>query len=324
MTTFLSQPVSPVCVGIDVAKHKLDLARSDKPSVLTVSNDPAGLRQILEELRTLKSVMVVVEATGGYERPVLDALLDAQIPVAIVNPGHVRHFAKGLGILAKTDAIDALVLVKFAQLVSPRLATKRSKNQAELDALVTCRRQLAHARADQDNRRQATSSKAAEKALDAVLKAMGRQVEKLTEEIQTIIRSDDELASIDSLLQTVPGVGPVLSSTLLAEMHELGMTDRRSISSLAGLAPFNHDSGKMRGVRAIRGGRSAVRTVLYMAAINAMRFNPIIRTFAERLLNAGKRNKVVIVACMRKLLVILNAMVRERITWDQLKLAKSA
>lgn len=323
MTTFTAEPVPPVSIGIDVAKHKLDLARSDRASILTVSNDAAGVRQVLEELRRVKPITVVVEATGGYERPVLDALLDAEIPVAIVNPGHVRHFAKGLGILAKTDAIDAFVLVKFAQLASPRLATKRSKNQAELDALVTCRRQLAHARADQDNRRQATTSKPVAKALDAVLKAMGRQIEKLTEQIRALIHSDHDLAAIDSLLQTVPGVGPVLSSTLLAEMSELGLTDRRSISSLAGVAPFNHDSGHMRGVRAIRGGRAAVRTVLYMAAVNAMRFNPVIRVFADRLLKAGKRSKVVIVACMRKLLVILNAMVRERLTWDQLKLVKT-
>jgi transposase len=228
-----------------------------------------------------------------------------------------------LGILAKTDAIDAFALVKLAQLASPRLVTKRSKNQAELDALVTCRRQLAHARADQDNRRQATSSKVAAKALDAVLKAMDRQIERLTGEIRMLIHTDDELASIDALLQTVPGVGPVLSSTLLAGMNELGMTDRRSISSLAGLAPFDHDSGRMRGARAIRGGRSAVRTVLSMAAVNAMRFNPVIRVFADRLLKAGKRNKVVIVACMRELLVILNAMVRNRLTWHQLKLVTS-
>lgn len=319
-----SQVASVPYVGIDVAKHKLDLARSDSPAVLTVTNDAAGIRQIVDLLGPAQPAAIVVEATGGYERALVDALIDAGLPVALVNPGHVRHFAKGLGILAKTDSIDAFVLVKFAQLAAPRLATKRSQSRVELEALVTCRRQLTHTRADQSNRRQATGSKPAAKALDAVIKTLDRQVELLDGQIRDLISTDDDLDSLNKLLQTVPGVGPVLSSTLLAEMTELGFTDRRKISALAGLAPFNHDSGKMRGVRAIRGGRTSVRNVLYMAAVNAMRFNPVIRTFADRLIKAGKRSKVVITACMRKLLGILNAMVRDRLTWDQLKLTKTA
>jgi transposase len=319
------QPVPhvPLHIGIDVAKHKLDLARSDGSAVITVANDAPGVDHIVRMLVPLAPAVIVVEATGGYERPLVEAMLDAGLPVAVVNPAHVRHFAKGLGILAKTDAIDAFVLVRFAQLAAPRLATKRSENRAELDALVTCRRQLTHTRADQVNRRQATHSKPAAKALDAVIKTLDKQIEQLDEQIRKLISSDDDLDTLDKLLQTVPGVGPVLSSTLLAEMSELGTTDRRKVAALAGLAPFNHDSGKMRGVRAIRGGRAAVRSVLYMAAVNAMRFNPVIRTFAERLAKAGKRGKVVITACMRKLLGILNAMVRDRLTWSQLKLANN-
>jgi transposase len=164
----------------------------------------------------------------------------------------------------------------------------------------------------------------ADAALEAVIATLDRQVDAMDEQIRQLISSDDDLDSINKLLQTVPGVGPVLSSTLLAELRELGTTDRRRIGALAGLAPFNHDSGRMKGVRAICGGRAAVRTVLYMAAVNAMRFNPVIRVFAERLTKAGKRGKVVITACMRKLLGILNAMVRDRLTWDQLKLTKIA
>lgn len=319
-----SQPGAGLYVGIDIAKHKLDLARSDEPAVLTVANDSHGIRQVLESLGQATPAVIAVEATGGYERALVTALIEAGLPVALVNPGHVRHFAKGLGILVKTDAVDALALVRFAQLAAPRLATKRSQNGVELEALVTCRRQLTHTRADQSSRRQVTGSTAASKALDAVVKTLDHQVEQLDEQIRLLISSDGDLDSLNKLLQTVPGVGPVLSSTLLAEMAELGTTDRRKISALAGLAPFNHDSGKMRGVRAIRGGRTSVRNVLYMAAVNAMRFNPVIRTFAKRLAKAGKRSKVVITACMRKLLGILNAMVRDRLTWDQLKLTKTA
>jgi transposase len=244
--------------------------------------------------------------------------------VARVNPGCVRHFARGLGILAKTDKIDARVLARFAQLASPRLAVKRSANQCELEALVTCRRQLTQVRTEQTNRRGITSSKPALKAIDAVLKTIEKQIEQLDRQIRKLIDSDDDFNSIDKLLQTVPGVGAVLSSTLLAELHELGSTDRRCISALVGVAPFNHDSGSMKGKRSIRGGRASVRSVLYMATIAAMRFNPVIKVFADRLKKAGKLNKVVIVACMRKLIGLLNAMLRDGLAWDQLSVVRNA
>jgi transposase len=305
-----------------VAKDKLDLGRTDSDQVLTVANDPAGIRQIVDSLRSAKPQCIVIEATGGLERRVLDALIDAELPVALVNPGKVRHLAIGLGILAKTDAIDARVLAKFAQLASPRLTEKRSKNQTELDALVTCRRQLTRTRTEQTNRRGSTSSRAALKAIDAVIKAVNKQIEDLDQQIHKLIKSDDDMDSIDKLLQTVPGVGPVLSSTLLADLNELGKTDRRQISSLVGLAPFNRDSGRSRGKRAIRGGRTDVRSVLYMATVTAMRCNPVIIAFAERLKKTGKASKVVITACMRKLLGFLNAMIREGLSWNQLKVAQ--
>jgi transposase len=313
---------SSLFVGIDVAKDKLDLGRSDSDQVLTFTNDPAGIRKIVDWLRSTPPRTIVVEATGGLERPILTALLDAGWPVALVNPGKVRHLAIALGILAKTDAIDAHVLAKFAQLAAPRLAEKQTKNQTELDALVTCRRQLTQARAEQTNRRGSTFSKTAIQSIDAILKAFDKQIEKLDEQIRQLIKSDDDMDSIDKLLQSVPGVGPVLSSTLLAELNELGKTDRRQISALVGVAPFNRDSGKSRGKRAIRGGRAAVRSVLYMATVAAMRCNPVIRAFAERLKKSGKLNKVTITACMRKLLGLLNAMIRDRLRWDQLKVAQ--
>lgn len=313
----------PLFVGIDVAKDKLDLARSDSAEILTVSNDPDGIRRLVDLLRPAAPATLVVEATGGLERALVDALLEADLPVAVVNPGHVRHFAKGIGILAKTDSIDAAVLVHFARLASPRLAQKRSENQVELDALVTCRRQFAQVRAEQVNRRQTTSNKPAQKAIDAVLHILDKQIEKLDRQIRRLIESDDDFNSIDKLLRSVPGVGPVLSSTLLADLSELGKTDRRRISALVGLAPFNHDSGRMKGKRCIRGGRAPVRSVLYMATIAAIRFNPVISRFAQRLQKAGKLNKVTITACMRKLLALLNAMIRDHLTWNQLEVVKA-
>lgn len=309
-------------VGIDVALDTLDSGRSDSDQLASFPNDEPGIARLVASLRALPPALIVVEATGGLERPLLDALLDAGLPVALVNPAHVRHFARGLGIRAKTDAIDARVLAHFARLASPRLAHKRSANQAELEALVTCRRQLTHVRTEQVNRRKRTSSKAALRAIDAVLQTLETQVDDLDEKIRTLIDADDDFHSTDQLLRSAPGVGAVLSATLLAELGELGSTDRRQICSLVGVAPFNHDSGRLKGKRAIRGGRATVRSVLYMAALAAMRFNPVIKTFALRLAGAGKVKKVVIVACMRKLVILLNAMLRDNLKWSELELVK--
>jgi transposase len=323
MTDSIATPVSSPFVGIDVSKDKLDLARSDSAEILTVANDPGAIARLVDSLRSPPPAIIVVEATGGLERDLLNALLEANLPVALVNPGHVRHFAKGMGILAKTDAVDARVLVEFARLASPRLAKKRSANQAELDALVTCRRQLTQVRTEQTNRRQSTSSQPARKAIDAVVKTVNKQIEDLDRQIKKLIESDDDMNSIDKLLRSVPGVGAVLSSTVLAKLNELGSTDRRRVSALVGVAPFNNDSGRSKGKRAIRGGRTSVRCVLYMATLAAIRFNPVISRFAQRLQKAGKLSKVTITACMRKLLALLNAMVRDNLTWEQLTVVKN-
>ncbi len=309
-------------VGIDVAKDKLDLARSDCQQVQEFANDPRGIAQAVESLAAAKPHMIVVEATGGLERPLAEALLEADLPVALVHPGRVRHLAKALGILAKTDRIDAHGLVRFGQLASPRLSERRSKNQAELRDLVACRRQLCLARAQQHNRRGSTFSKAALRCIDAVLKALDKQVEALDKQIRDLIDSDDDFRHLDGLLRGVPGVGPTLSATLGAEVRELGQAGRRELGAIVGVAPFNCDSGKLKGRRAIRGGRTAVRCVLYMATLAAIRVNPVIRPFAQRLKAAGKLNKVVIVACMRKLVTLINAMVRDGLTWDQLDVVK--
>ena len=323
-----SQPAasSPLAlyVGIDVAKDKLDLARTDRPSaVLTVANDDAGIARLVCELRAANPAVIVVEATGGVERPLVAALLEAGLPAAVVNPARVRHFARGVGKLAKTDAIDARVLAEYGRCASPRLAEKRSAAREELDALVTCRRQLVSTRADQKNRRAATAHKDARRAIDAVLSTLDKQIAALDRRVRKLIESDpDDLGDGDRRLQSVPGVGPALSSTLLAELGELGKTDRQHIASLVGVAPFNDDSAGRRGKRSIRGGRAAVRNTLYMAAVAATRFNPVLKQFAERLTKAGKPAKVVIVAAMRKLLSLLNAMQRLKLDWDQLDVVK--
>lgn len=324
MTNLPIEPPAGLYVGIDIAKAKLDLARSDDPAVLTVSNDPAGIHQIIRLLQPLNPTVIVLEATGGLERALLDALLDAGMPVALANPRHVRDLAKGLGQLAKTDAIDARMLVEFARLAAPRLAQKRSKNHDELEALVTCRRQLILVRTEQTNRRSQTRNKAALRSIDAVLKTVQEQIDKLDKQIAALIESDDDMNHRGKLLRSAPGVGPVLLATLLAELGELGMTCRGKIAALVGVAPFNEDSGNKRGKRVIRGGRTCVRNALYMGTLSAMRYNPVIRRFAQRLKDAGKPNKVVIVAAMHKLLKLLNVMLKENLTWDQLDVVKNA
>ena len=317
-------------VGVDVSKDKLDVARSDRDGVVvTYANDAAGVAAAVRSLAEAGPALavVVVEATGGLERPLLEALLDAGLPAALAHPGRVRHFARGLGILAKTDRIDGRVLLRLGQLAGPRLAQRRTKNQAELADLVACRRQLCRTRAQQLNRRSGTVSKAALRAPDAVIVAPGRQVESLDKRIRELIDADDDdFKHPDELLRGVPGVGPALSATLAAELRELGRADRRQIGALVGVAPYADQSGRRDGRRdgrrSIRGGRTALRCVLYMATLAAMRSNPVISAFARRLKAAGKRGKVVVTACMRKLLTLINAMVRDDLPWNRLDVVK--
>lgn len=312
----------PVFVGIDVSKDKLDLARSGTDAVETFTNDAAGIARVVALLAPLKPAAVVVESTGGLERALVEALLEAELPVALVHPGRVRYFARGLGILAKTDRIDALVLRRFAELAAPRLLEKRSKNHGELAALVACRRQLCATRAQQYNRRSATANKAALKSIDAVVKALGTQIDSLEKQIRDLLDADDDFKHLDALLRSVPGVGPTLSAAIVADLAELGHADRQRVCALVGVAPFPDDSGTIKGRRSIRGGRADLRCVLYMGTLAAIRCNPVISAFAARLKAAGKLAKVVIVACMRKLVSLLNAMVRDGLSWDELHVVK--
>ena len=309
-------------VGIDVSREKLDVARSDSEAVRAFSNDAAGIAAVVDLLKAAGPVVVVVESTGGLERPLVEALLAAPLPVALVHPGRVRSFANGLGVLCKTDGVDCRVLMRFGQLAAPRLAERRSKAAAELADLVGCRRQLVESRTQQLNRRGCTTARAALKSLDAVLKTLQRQIDALDKRIRELIDADDDFRHLDGLLRTVPGVGPVLSATLAAQLRELGKADRRQVAALVGVAPFNCDSGNFKGRRRIRGGRADVRCALYMPTLAAMRGNPVIRALAERMERAKKLPKVIIVACMRKLVTLINAMVREGLTWDQLDVVK--
>jgi transposase len=322
----VESPVSPVFVGIDVAKERLDMSWSSSEQALSVGNDARGIGQIVRQLKAVPAgsavACIVIEATGGFERLLVNLLLEAGLPVAVVNPSRVRHLAIGLNILAKSDPIDARVLREFARLAEPALTRRRSANQAELDSLITCRRQLSSARTDQGNCRSMTLSKAAVQSIDKVLKSLDQQIQVLDGKIRELIDSDDDFKNLDRLLRSVPGVGPVLSSTLVAELNELGGANAKQIGALVGVAPYVNESGGFKGKRSIRGGRIQVRNVLYMATLAAMRCNPVLKIFAARLAEKGKAAKVIIVACMRKMLGLLNAMVRDNLTWDQLNVVK--
>jgi transposase len=316
----------PLFVGIDVSLDKLDVARSDDAAdvVGRCGNDAAGIGQLVERLAADRPQCIVIEATGGYEQPLLAALLEARLPVARVNPRRVRDFARALGKLAKTDRIDAQVLVEFARHAEPRLAQKQRQIQGELEALVTCRRQLIATRTVHVNQLKQTRCTAAADAIGRVIEVLSAQVASLDGQIRQLIERDDDFDHKDRLLRSTPGIGAVASATLIAELPELGTSDRQRIGALGGVVPFNHDSGKLKGVRSIRGGRRSVRCALYMCALSAVRCNPVIRAFAQRLKAAGKKNKVILVACMRKLSALLNAMLRENLRWDELQVAKTA
>jgi transposase len=311
-----AQTRSNVFVGIDVAKRSFDVAVLPGEQAASFSYDETGLRQLLEWLRPWEACFVVLEATGGLERRLAGQLLEAGHQVAIVNPRQVRDFARGLGKLAKTDRLDALVLARFAQQVQPRTAEKASEKQLELAALVSRRRQLQTLAVAETNRRDTAPTRQARQSIDKHLAWLRKEVTRIDTAIARLIVSDDTWRGHADCLQSVPGVGPTTSATLVAELPELGRLNRRQISALVGLAPYNNDSGPMRGKRSIWGGRLSVRSALYMAALSARRCNPVIRAFADRLQQAGKPFKVILTACMRKLLIILNVLLKTNQSWS--------
>lgn len=304
-----------VFIGIDVSKSTWDVHILPEGRAFSIRVDDGAVERLVKQLGSPAASLVVLEATGGLERQLVAELIDAGWTVAAVNPRQARDFAKALGRLAKTDDIDAETLAIFAERMQPRPTQKTPEKQQELDSLVTRRRQLVGLRRMEKMRRQQTVHKTASRSIERVLKLLDKQIAALDKAIAKLIEADDDWRAKRDLIESVPGVGSTTSATLVAELPELGRLNRQEIASLTGLAPFNHDSGKFRGKRRIRGGRGSVRTILYMAALTAKRCNERLRTFAERLHKAGKPFKVVITACMRKLLTILNTLVRDGKPW---------
>ena len=303
-------------VGVDIAKDSFDVCFLETEKRFTTTNDQAGFRQLLGELPTAGSCLVVVEATGGYQREMVAELIAAGHQVAVVNPRQVRDFARALGILAKTDRLDAQVIARFGQQAKPRPTEKLPENQEELQQLVVRRRQLIDLRTAEKNRLPMAHSRSVIKSIRSMVEQLQKKIRQIEKHITDLVESDEQLQCQTVLMESVPGVGPVTAVSLLAELPELGQLNRQEIAALVGVAPFNRDSGKFHGRRSIWGGRSAVRKTLYMAALTARRCNPVIQAFAQRLEAAGKPFKVVLTACMRKLLVILNTIVKNNSAWN--------
>lgn len=306
-------------VGIDVSKGTLDVQVRPTDARWTVANDDAGIRALVAQLQTAAPAQIVIEATGGYELAVVSALAAAGLPVIVVNPRAVRDFARATGQLAKTDQLDAGILARFAEQVQPAIRPLADAEQQELDALLTRRRQLIEMLTAEKNRLQqvfVVRGSRVKQSLTAHIAYLTRELGRAETDLEALVRQSPIWRERDELLQSAPGVGPVLSATLLAALPELGRLDRKAIAALVGVAPLNRDSGLFRGKRMVHGGRAPVRTALYMGALVATRYNPVIRAFYQRLLAAGKPKKVALTACMRKLLIILNAMVRQQAPWS--------
>jgi transposase len=303
-------------VGIDVSKKRWDVHLLPAAKSLSVAADGSGLERLKEELVSAGSCLVVVEASGGFEKRLAAELLEAGHKVARMNPRVVRDFARSLGRLAKTDKIDAEVLALFGQRMQPAPMEKKPENQEKLEELMTRRRQLVQMQTAEKVRLHQAGKGQVRKSISHMLDELRGQIDEIDADIAQLIEDDEDWNRRVEQLVSVPGIGKVTSRTLLAELPELGKLNRQQIAALAGLAPFNRDSGQFRGKRSIWGGRAAVRSTLYMAAVTARRCNPVIRRFADRLAERGKVFKVLITACMRKLLVILNTLLHEGTTWN--------
>ena len=305
---------APVCVGIDVSKAQLEVALRPSADRWTVPHDETGLTALVARLRGVRAALVVLEATGGLEGALTGALVAAGLPVVVINPRHARDFAKATGQLAKTDAIDAARLAQFADVVRPPVRPLPDAQTQALAALIARRRQLIDMRTAESNRLGSAATRV-RPGIAAHLRWLDRQVARVDEALNQAIRQSPVWRARDDLLQSTPGVGPVVTTTLLAELPELGTLNGKQIAALVGVAPLNRDSGMVRGTRTVWGGRASVRAALYMSALVATRHNPVIKAFYHRLRAAGKAPKVALIACMRKLLTILNAMLKHQTPW---------
>lgn len=308
---------SEIFVGIDVSKKWLDVAVHEPAEGFRVSNDESGIASLVKSLKKLKPRLIVVEATGGFEMLVVAELSQAGLPVAVVNAKRVRDFAKATGQIAKTDKLDARVLAHFAAAVRPTVRSLRTDEEEQLTALLTRRRQVLEMLTIEKNRLVTVRAKM-RADIEAHIRWLSKSLKELDKEMEEFVENSPIWKEKDALLQSVPGVGPVTSATMLGMLPELGELNRQQIAALVGVAPMNKDSGKKQGKRRVFGGRAAVRSVLYMAALSAKKFNPLIRKFYERLIKHGKEKKVALTACMRKLLVILNAMMHSLQPWRTL------
>jgi transposase len=303
-------------IGIDVSKDRLDVHVRPSDEAFAVGRDSEGLVALIERVGLLDPYLVVLEATGGFELTVAAALVAAGMPLAVVNPRQIRDFARATGQLAKTDALDAKAIARFAEAVRPEPRVVPDEQARALGELVARRRQVIEMMTAERNRRRQLTNRRLIKSVDRLLAVLLKELAELDRDVGDGIRGTPAWRERDQLLRSVPGVGDVVSRTLIADLPELGSLDRKQIAALVGVAPLNRDSGKMRGRRTIWGGRANVRSTLYMAALVASRHNPVLAAFYQRLVSAGKAKKLAITAVMRKLLTILNAIIRDQRPWQ--------
>jgi len=307
-------------IGIDVSKACLDVAWRPETAFKSFENQEAGIQQLVDCLAAAPPSRIVLEATGGLEMPVAAALAQAGLPVVIVNPRQVRDFAKATGQLAKSDTLDAHVLAWYAEAVKPEVRPLKDEQTQELAALMSRRRQLIGMLTAEKNRL-GSAPKRIRKDIKAHITWLEKRLKDVDKDLNNAIKQSPLWGKQDQIIQSAPGAGPVLSITLLSALPELGQLNRRQIAALVGLAPFNRDSGTMKGRRAIWGGRAEIRAVLYMSTLAAIRSNPVIKAFYQRLRAAGKEHKVATVACMRKFLTILNVMIKNEAHWSETPLS---
>ncbi|NJO79338.1 MAG: IS110 family transposase [Cyanobacteria bacterium RM1_2_2] len=313
----------PQWVGIDVSKATLDVYLRPSSKQFQVPNQASGIAQLIEQLQSFEIAQVILEASGGLELDAAQALQEQGFAVSIINPRQGRDFAKASGKLAKTDRIDASVLAHFGQAMQPAITVLSTANEQALQAAVTRRRQLVEMLTAEKNRQSKMRGKM-QQNIDAHIEWLEQRIRELDSEIEQLSQSQAEWKSRITLLRSVPGIGKVIATTLVAALPELGQTSDKRISALVGVAPFNRDSGKYRGARTIWGGRASVRAVLYMGVLVAVRHNPVLRAFYTHLLAQGKAKKVALIACMHKLLRMLNAMIRDGKPWQPPAVADQA
>lgn len=311
-----TQRETKVNVGVDVGKHQLDVAIHERQLHFTASNDAQGIRQILKRLSHYQVERIVVEATGRREYDLVVAMADRKLPVIICQPIRVRRYAGAQGILAKTDKIDAGILASYAAVMQPEVRPLAIGNLRKIRDLIARRRQLIEMSTMEKNRLDVMPSYLVSD-IKRHVRHLQAQIEKLDQRVADLIETMDEWREKRDILQSVPGVGTQVVNTLLADLPELGTLTNKQIAALVGVAPFNRDSGKLRGKRRIRGGRASVRTILFMAMLTSIQHNPVIRATYQRLVATGKHKKVALTACMRKMIIILNAMLRDRSTWSE-------